>query len=90
MVECLEGRIIELILVLEIRSFDLSAVGSDDVGVIPEVFNSHLVLGESSGFIGADDRDGTECFHSRQFPDQGVAFQHPLRAERQRNCHHRR
>ncbi len=52
--------------------------------------DGHLVLCQGAGFIGTDDGHRTQRFHGGQFTDQRIAFEHALRAQRQRDGNDRR
>ena len=56
----------------------------------PALDHHHLVLGESTSLVRADDGGAPQRLHRRQLADQGVAAGHTLHAQGQANRYHRR
>jgi len=76
------GGEVALGFVADPRDFEQPAVGVDGP-------NRHFVPGQRPGLVGTDDRGAAKGLDGRQFPDQGVPFDHPLDAERQGDGHDR-
>ena len=53
----------------------------------PCLGQSHAVLGQSAGLVGADDGSAAQRFHSRQSSDQRIFLHHTLHTDGQHNGH---
>jgi len=55
----------------------------------PDLNHGHLIPGQGSGLVGADERRGPQGLDRFQPPHQGLAMRHPLRTHGQRQRHRR-
>ena len=51
--------------------------------------NRHPIFRQCAGLVGTNHSDRAQCFDGRQFSDEGIVFQHALRAEGERDGDHR-
>ncbi len=62
--------------------------GTGDFKHLPgdkDLAHGHFIFGQSAGLIRADDRHAAQSLDRGQPADQGVAFDHPLHAEGERD-----
>ena len=70
------------IAVMSHSSVIAEAHGAGQEFLVPVVVhNSHPVLGEGSGFVGADNLGTAQCLHRGQLADDGLPFGHPGNAD---------
>lgn len=86
MVQNLEWRVLDVVLILEIVTFQFSVVTSDDFTIIPQVFNSHLVLGQGTSFVWANTWSWTQSLDGLQVLDQDFLVGKLFGSNGQRNC----
>lgn len=79
---------VELLEVIAVH--DGGVLGFVDLLVVDNVGNGHSVASESSGFIGADDGDGSESFDDFEVLDQDTYLEHSLGGESQGDGHLRK
>lgn len=64
-----------------------SCISFNDLVVEPHVSNSHSVLSEGSGFVGANRGSGTQSFDGFKILDQAVLGSHSFGSECQAHSH---
>ena len=85
----LGGFSLRLIVVVEHCVGAQSHGSGQQGGVAHMIHHRHLVLGQGSGFVGADHLGAAQGFHSSQPPDHRIAFGHIGHADGQHHGDHR-